>query len=236
MAQRRATNALSELERRAPRNAHRRTGAGYEDVPVESVPVGDEVLVRPGEVVPVNGIVRDGRSHVNTAAITGEPMPVTALPGTRLYSGFLNERIAAAHGGHGPGRAVAIRAHRGARAHGTSEGATAAAGRPLRRLVYAVDPCSRGDRLRSEWFRTAHSRRSRSGDALPAHSRDSRCIDWRHQSRGASPRHRAQWCCPRTPGAAARGRVRQDRHTDNGQADSGKNTTSMAGPRLPSCR
>jgi heavy metal translocating P-type ATPase len=91
MAQRRATEALSELERRAPRNAHLRTGAGYEDVPVEKVAVGDEVLVRPGEVVPVDGTVREGRSHVNTAAITGEPMPVTAIPGTRLYSGFLNE-------------------------------------------------------------------------------------------------------------------------------------------------
>jgi heavy metal translocating P-type ATPase len=91
MAQRRATEALSELERRAPRIAHRRTAAGYEDVPVENVAVGEEVLVRPGEVVPVDGIVREGRSHVNTAAITGEPMPVTALPGTRLYSGFLNE-------------------------------------------------------------------------------------------------------------------------------------------------
>jgi heavy metal translocating P-type ATPase len=89
-AQRRATRALSELERRAPRQAHRRTDSGFEDVPVESVRVGDHVLVRPGEVVPMDGVVREGRSHVDTAAITGEPMPLTAVPGTRLFSGFLN--------------------------------------------------------------------------------------------------------------------------------------------------
>lgn len=60
------------------------------DVPVEQLRVGEEVLVRPGEVIPADGVVRDGRSHVDTAAITGEPMPITAVPGTRLFSGCLN--------------------------------------------------------------------------------------------------------------------------------------------------
>jgi heavy metal translocating P-type ATPase len=89
-AQRRATRTLAELERRAPRVAHRRTGSRYADVPVQDVRIGDEVLIRPGEVVPMDGVVREGRSHVDTAAITGEPMPITAVPGTRLFSGFAN--------------------------------------------------------------------------------------------------------------------------------------------------
>ncbi|MGH7555718.1 MAG: heavy metal translocating P-type ATPase [Longimicrobiales bacterium] len=90
MAQRRAGQALSELERRAPRIAHRRAGETYADVRVEEVRIGDELLVRPGETVPVDGVVRKGRSHVDTAAITGEPIPITAVSGTRLYSGFMN--------------------------------------------------------------------------------------------------------------------------------------------------
>jgi heavy metal translocating P-type ATPase len=89
-AQRRARDALSELERRAPRIAHRRVDSRYEDVRVEDVRIGDELLVRPGETIPVDGVVRKGRSHVDTAAITGEPIPITAVSGTKLYSGCSN--------------------------------------------------------------------------------------------------------------------------------------------------
>ena len=89
-AQRKATRALEELERRAPRTAHRRVGGAILDVPVEDLAVGDEVLVRAGEVIAADALVKEGRSHVDTAAITGEPMPITALPGTRLFSGSLN--------------------------------------------------------------------------------------------------------------------------------------------------
>jgi cation transport ATPase len=54
------------------------------------VVVGDELLVRPGEMVPCDGIVIDGRSHVDTSRITGEPMPLSADVGSRLVSGHLN--------------------------------------------------------------------------------------------------------------------------------------------------
>ena len=89
-AQRKATRALQELEKRAPRTAHRRVNGQVTDVPVEQLAVGDEVLVRPGEVIAADALVKEGRSHVDTAAITGEPMPITAVPGTRLFSGSLN--------------------------------------------------------------------------------------------------------------------------------------------------
>ena len=90
-AEGRASAALRMLEDAAPRLAHRWSGTTTEDVGVESIAVGDELLIRPGEVVPCDGVVVDGRSHVDTAALTGEPLPVTAVAGTELLSGSLNQ-------------------------------------------------------------------------------------------------------------------------------------------------
>ena len=89
-AQRRASQALRQLEEGAPRIAHRRTADRYDDVPVSQVSIGDLLLVRPGEVVPVDGVVREGQSQVDTAAITGEPVPVDVHAGSQLFSGFWN--------------------------------------------------------------------------------------------------------------------------------------------------
>jgi len=63
---------------------------GTEDVEADAVAVGDELLVRPGELVPCDGLVLSGRSHVDAARLTGEPLPVSAASGTRLLSGSLN--------------------------------------------------------------------------------------------------------------------------------------------------
>jgi heavy metal translocating P-type ATPase len=60
------------------------------DVPATEVGAGDRLLVRPGELIPADGIVEAGRSTVNAARLTGEPMPVDAAPGTRLMSGAIN--------------------------------------------------------------------------------------------------------------------------------------------------
>ena len=90
-AEGRASAALRMLEDAAPRLAHRWSGTTTEDVGVESIAVGDELLIRPGEIVPCDGVVVDGRSHVDTAALTGEPLPVTAVAGTELLSGSLNQ-------------------------------------------------------------------------------------------------------------------------------------------------
>jgi heavy metal translocating P-type ATPase len=59
-------------------------------VPVDAIRTGDELLIRPGEMVPCDGVVLRGRSHVDVARITGEPVPVSAVPGAALRSGFLN--------------------------------------------------------------------------------------------------------------------------------------------------
>jgi heavy metal translocating P-type ATPase len=90
-AERKATDAVRALEDAAPRLAHRISGRSVEDVEAADVRVGDLLLIRPGELIPCDGIVITGRSHIDVAKLTGEPLPVTAEPGSRLMSGSLNQ-------------------------------------------------------------------------------------------------------------------------------------------------
>jgi len=87
----RASDAVRELEAAAPRTAHRLTGERVEDVPAEVVLVGERLLVRPGEMVPCDGVVESGHSHVDASRLTGEPLPVRVEAGTHLMSGSLNQ-------------------------------------------------------------------------------------------------------------------------------------------------
>ena len=89
-AQGRASEAVRDLEAAAPRLAHRLGEGGVEDVPAGVVAVGEHLLVRPGELLPCDAVVLDGRSHVDVSALTGEPTPVSAAAGTRLMSGSHN--------------------------------------------------------------------------------------------------------------------------------------------------
>jgi Cd2+/Zn2+-exporting ATPase/Cu+-exporting ATPase len=61
------------------------------EVPAAQVNVGDTVIVRPGGYVPVDGVVAGGRSFVDQASITGEPMPVEKVPGNVVYAGTINQ-------------------------------------------------------------------------------------------------------------------------------------------------
>jgi Cd2+/Zn2+-exporting ATPase len=85
---RRAVESLMEL---APPMARikDRTGA-YREVPPAEVPVGSTVLVRPGEKIPLDGVVRQGHSAVNQAPITGESLPIDKDPGAAVFAGTLN--------------------------------------------------------------------------------------------------------------------------------------------------
>src|SRR6185295_17047630 len=60
------------------------------DVPIEAVRVGDLVRVRPGEKVPVDGVVREGRSAIDESMLTGESLPVEKAPGDAVIGATLN--------------------------------------------------------------------------------------------------------------------------------------------------
>ena len=77
----------------APKLAHRiREGGEDEDVLVADVHVGDRLRVRPGEAIPVDGTVLEGRSAVDEAMVTGEAMPVEKTPGDKVIGGTINGR------------------------------------------------------------------------------------------------------------------------------------------------
>ena len=85
-----AERDLKSLVDRAPRVAHRRAALAVEDVPVEQVAIGDRVLVRAGEVIPVDGVITTSAAMIDEAALTGEPMPVVRREGEPAQSGTLN--------------------------------------------------------------------------------------------------------------------------------------------------
>ncbi|HQD26215.1 MULTISPECIES: copper-translocating P-type ATPase [Methanoculleus] len=85
-----ASRALEELARVMPSEAHRVRGKRTEDVPVDRLMVGDRVLVRPGEKVPVDGVVIEGKSNVNEALLTGESNPLEKHPGSEVIGGAIN--------------------------------------------------------------------------------------------------------------------------------------------------
>jgi heavy metal translocating P-type ATPase len=89
-ASRRARRELTALLERMPSIAHRRRGAGWEEVPVERLAVGDVVLVRAGELVPVDGTVESAEAVVDESALTGESLPITYVRGAAVQSGVAN--------------------------------------------------------------------------------------------------------------------------------------------------
>lgn len=86
----RARRELRALLERAPRLAHRRTGADILDVDVAAVAVGDVLVVKPGEVVPADGIVTAGPAVLDESALTGEARPARIEIGARVRSGGTN--------------------------------------------------------------------------------------------------------------------------------------------------
>ncbi|MGD1995964.1 MAG: heavy metal translocating P-type ATPase [Anaerolineae bacterium] len=84
------TGALQELVKLIPPTANRIVDGRVEEVPTSVLQVGDLLLVRPGEKVPIDGEVMKGQSTVNEAMITGESTPVSKEPGGSLVGGTLN--------------------------------------------------------------------------------------------------------------------------------------------------
>ncbi|MGA7328138.1 MAG: copper-translocating P-type ATPase [Rhodomicrobium sp.] len=86
------SGAIRALLNLAPKTARRLEANGTErDVPLEIVAAGDRLRVRPGEAVPVDGEVVEGRSAIDESMVTGESMPVSKGPGSKLIGGTLNQ-------------------------------------------------------------------------------------------------------------------------------------------------
>ncbi len=84
------TNALKALMNLAPETAVLLVDGKEETVPVEEVKVGDLFVVRPGDKIPVDGIVTEGQSAVNESALTGESIPVEKQTGDKVSSATIN--------------------------------------------------------------------------------------------------------------------------------------------------
>src|SRR6266516_3446111 len=89
-ALRRARSSLSALAQRAPQTAHIWQDEELINVPAEAVEVGMVIVVKPGELIPVDGVVVRGSSSVSEADLTGEPVPVHKSPGAATLSGSVN--------------------------------------------------------------------------------------------------------------------------------------------------
>lgn len=89
-ADERAKTELSALLERAPTKAHVLRGRKEIDVPISQVKIGDTLMIRPGEVVPVDATITQGSASIDESSITGESLPVTRGSGQEILSGSIN--------------------------------------------------------------------------------------------------------------------------------------------------
>ena len=90
-ARQQTSGAIRSLLNLAPQQAHLIASGGTEkEVALEDVGAGDHLRVRPGERIPVDGVIREGASAVDESMVTGEPMPVEKSPGDKVTGGTLN--------------------------------------------------------------------------------------------------------------------------------------------------
>ena len=89
-----ASRALEELVKIMPSVAHLKKDGETVDVGVDQLKIGDKVLIKPGEKVPVDGTVVEGTSSVNESMLTGESKPVTKKPGNEVIGGSINGEAA----------------------------------------------------------------------------------------------------------------------------------------------
>ena len=87
---RRASSSLDALIARSPRIAHRRNGPSIEEVNVLEINIGDLLVVRPGDLIPVDGKVIHGQALIDESSLTGEPLPKAKKMGDTVFSGTIN--------------------------------------------------------------------------------------------------------------------------------------------------
>jgi Cd2+/Zn2+-exporting ATPase len=89
-AMNRARNAIGGLEKLTPKTARVDRGDMTVEIPIEEIERGDIALIRPGERIPVDGIIREGTSNIDASALTGESLPVECAPGDTVLAGAIN--------------------------------------------------------------------------------------------------------------------------------------------------
>ena len=89
-AYRRATSSLDNLLSRAPRIAHKRAVQGLEEIQVSQINIGDILVIRHGDLIPVDGIILGSTARIDEASLTGEPLPKTKTNGDQVFSGTIN--------------------------------------------------------------------------------------------------------------------------------------------------
>ncbi len=90
-AEKRAKTELTALMERAPKKAHLIRGRKVVDVAVNDIKVSDKLLIKPGEVVPVDAVIVEGNSTIDESSLTGEPLPVEKKVGEQVLSGSINQ-------------------------------------------------------------------------------------------------------------------------------------------------
>ena len=89
-AKRQTTEAIRALQALRPATARVRKDGAEREVPVESLRIGDEVVIRPGERMPMDGVIIEGATHADESMLTGESMPVTKARGDKVIGGAVN--------------------------------------------------------------------------------------------------------------------------------------------------
>lgn len=89
-ASRKASSVLDVLAKRMPHIAHRKCEAQMEDVALDIINIGDQLIVFPHEICPVDGVVVDGRGVMDESYLTGEPFRISKTPGSEVLSGAIN--------------------------------------------------------------------------------------------------------------------------------------------------
>jgi heavy metal translocating P-type ATPase len=90
-ALRRARKELTSLLSNAPTTAHIKENGKITDLPVEEIAIGSIIVVKPGEIIPADGMVMQGTSRIDESALTGESMPLEVFAGSQVLSGAVNK-------------------------------------------------------------------------------------------------------------------------------------------------